>query len=185
MTIEYTTTKNASELLNISTSTLRVYAQFMETQGYTFKRIENARQYSPYDLQIIAEAMERYKKRGGSIKDALRYIIVREEHGEEEADKLEENHEINKEQPVLDLTQFKNDIGAIINSSIDNKMSEVIESIHNAKDNENDSEIEVLNKQIEALNAQLNAQLEENNRLNKELNSVKNMSIWEFRKWKK
>jgi hypothetical protein len=55
----------------------------------SFKKVENARQFSKHDLQIISEALERYKLTGGTIKDALHYVIVKEEKGEAEAEALQ------------------------------------------------------------------------------------------------
>ena len=69
--VELVTTKNASNFLGVSASSLRVYAQHMEAVGYSFKKVENARQFSRYDLQIISEALERYKLSVGTNKYAL------------------------------------------------------------------------------------------------------------------
>lgn len=60
-------TKNTSQLLDISTSSVRLYAKTMESMGYEFKLVDNARRFSQYDIQIISEAMERYKLVGGTI----------------------------------------------------------------------------------------------------------------------
>ncbi|WP_311047154.1 hypothetical protein, partial [Staphylococcus epidermidis] len=61
-------TKNASQFLNISVSSMRLYAKTMESLGYEFKTVENARRFTKYDLQIIYEAMERFKLVGGTMK---------------------------------------------------------------------------------------------------------------------
>lgn len=39
-------TKNTSQLLNISTSSVRLYAKKMESMGYEFKLVDNARRFS-------------------------------------------------------------------------------------------------------------------------------------------
>ncbi|MBU0439061.1 hypothetical protein [Staphylococcus succinus] len=43
----------------------------MEELGYSFKKVNNARQFSMYDLQLIQEARERHSQLGGTIKDAF------------------------------------------------------------------------------------------------------------------
>lgn len=108
------TTKNASQFLNISASSLRVYAQTMELLGYDFKRRENARQFSQYDLHIISEAMKFFKLHGGTMKTALHYAIVKEEQGEEIANALPELQddysEENNKPKNLDISAFSDEI---------------------------------------------------------------------------
>lgn len=201
--VEFITTKKASELLKISASTLRVYAQNMESLGYEFKKIDNARQFSRYDLQLINESMTRYKNRGGTMKDALHYVIVKENEGPEAAEALETSEVVQQSQKEtqFDLNTFQNDIAQKINSNLDNildhRFNELIEVI---KKPEIDKEgINTLKDDIARLRAsseeirndrdkyiRLYEQLErENEGLQQEIESLKNMSIWEFRKWKK
>lgn len=201
--VEFITTKKASELLKISASTLRVYAQSMEALGYEFKKIDNARQFSQYDLQLINESMTRYKKRGGTMKDALRYVIVKENEGPEAAEALEMSEVVQQSQkgPQFDLNAFQNDIAQKINSNLDNildhRFNELIEAIKKPEIDKED--INTLKDDIARLRASseeirndrdkyigLNEQLErENEGLQQEIESLKHMSFWEFRKWKK
>lgn len=201
--VEFITTKKASELLKISASTLRVYAQSMEALGYEFKKIDNARQFSQHDLQLINESMTRYKHRGGTMKDALHYVIVKENEGPEAAEALETSEVVQQSQngPQFDLSAFQNDIAQKINSNLDNildhRFNELIEAI---KKPENDEEgINRLKDDIARLRAsseeirndrdkyvELYKNIErENEELKQEIASLKNMSMWEFRKWKK
>lgn len=204
------TTKNASQFLNISPSSLRVYAQTMELLGYEFKRRENARQFSQYDLHIISEAMKFFKLHGGTMKTALHYSIVKEEQGEEIANALPElqndyAEEENGNSQKLDLQSFSDDIVSRISSQILQKIEEqsentsknVTEAIYKLKEPKED--INYLKEENERLRANINRieqyndehtnkyeKLEEENaKLRTELESLKNMSIWEFRKWKK
>lgn len=204
------TTKNASQFLNISPSSLRVYAQTMELLGYEFKRRENARQFSQYDLHIISEAMKFFKLHGGTMKTALHYSIVKEEHGEEIANALPElqndyAEEENGNSQKLDLQSFSDDIVSRISSQILQKIEEqsentsknVTEAIYKLKEPKED--INYLKEENERLRANISRieqyndehtnkyeKLEEENaKLRTELESLKNMSIWEFRKWKK
>lgn len=204
------TTKNASQFLNISPSSLRVYAQNMELLGYEFKRRENARQFSQYDLHIISEAMKFFKLHGGTMKTALHYSIVKEEQGEEIANALPElqndyAEEENGNSQKLDLQSFSDDIVSRISSQILQKIEEqsentsknVTEAIYKLKEPKED--INYLKEENERLRANISRieqyndehtnkyeKLEEENaKLRTELESLKNMSIWEFRKWKK
>ena len=201
--VEFITTKKASELLNVSASTLRVYAQNMEALGYEFKKIDNARQFSQHDLQLINESMTRYKHRGGTMKDALHYMIVKENEGPEAAESLETS--ISDQQPHsstrFDLNELQNDITQKINSNLNNildhRFNELIEAIRKPEIDKED--INILKDDIDRLRASSEAirndrdkyiglyeHLErENEELQQEIESLKNMSIWEFRKWKK
>lgn len=201
--VEFITTKKASELLNISASTLRVYAQNMEALGYEFKKIDNARQFSQHDLQLINESMTRYKHRGGTMKDALHYVIVKENEGPEAAESLETS--VSDQQAHsstrFDLNELQNDITQKINSNLNNildhRFNELIEAIRKPEIDKED--INLLKDDIARLRASseeirndrdkyigLNEQLErEKEELKQEIESLKNMSIWEFRKWKK
>lgn len=201
--VEFITTKKASELLKISASTLRVYAQSMEALGYEFKKIDNARQFSQYDLQLINESMTRYKKRGGTMKDALHYVIVKENEGPEAAEALETSEVVQQSQngPQFDLSAFQNDIAQKINSNLNNildhRFNELIEAVRKPEIDKED--INLLKEDIARLRAsseeiridrdkyiEINEQLErENKELQQEIESLKNMSIWEFKKWKK
>lgn len=201
--VEFITTKKASELLNISASTLRVYAQNMESLGYEFKKIDNARQFSQHDLQLINESMTRYKHRGGTMKDALHYVIVKENEGPEAAESLETSvsDQQSHSSTRFDLNELQNDITQKINSNLknilDHRFNELIETIRKPEIDKGD--INILKDDIARLRAsseamrndrdkyiELYKHLErENKELKQEIESLKNMSMWEFRKWKK
>lgn len=202
--VEFITTKKASELLKISASTLRVYAQNMEALGYEFKKIDNARQFSQHDLQLINESMARYKHRGGTMKDALHYVIVKENEGPEAAEALETSEVVQHSHGSsnrFDLNELQNDITQKINSNLNNildhRFNELIEAVR--KPGIDKEDINILKDDIARLRASneeirndrdkyigLYEELEhENKELQQEIESLKNMSIWEFRKWKK
>lgn len=194
--VEFITTKNASNLLGVSASSLRVYAQHMEAVGYSFKKVENARQFSRYDLQIISEALERYKLSGGTIKDALHYVVVKEEKGEAEAEALQSLPKETQSQggDAFDIEQFKQDLSQYINNNLNSTLekhlqnvTEAITDISNAKDDTKPLQDEI--KRLRALNKQLESERDqyklENSNMSDEMEQLKTMSIWEFRKWKK
>ena len=168
----------------------------MESVGYSFKKVENARQFSRYDLQIISEALERYKLTGGAIKDALHYVIVKEEKGEAEAEALQSLPKEKQSQEVntFDVEQFKQDLSQYINDNLNNTLekhlqdvTEAITDVSNTKDDTKPMQDEI--ERLRALNEQLESEryqykLESSN-MSDEIEQLKTMSIWEFRKWKK
>lgn len=194
--VELVTTKNASNFLGVSASSLRVYAQHMESVGYSFKKVENARQFSRYDLQIISEALERYKLTGGAIKDALHYVIVKEEKGEAEAEALQSLPKEKQSQEVntFDVEQFKQDLSQYINDNLNSTLekhlqdvTEAITDVSNTKDDTKPMQDEI--ERLRALNEQLESERDqyklESSNMSDEIEQLKTMSIWEFRKWKK
>lgn len=168
----------------------------MEAVGYSFKKVENARQFSRYDLQIISEALERYKLTGGAIKDALHYVIVKEEKGEAEAEALQSLPKEKQSQEVntFDVEQFKQDLSQYINDNLNSTLekhlqdvTEAITDVSNTKDDTKPMQDEI--KRLRALNEQLESERDqyklESSNMSDEIEQLKTMSIWEFRKWKK
>lgn len=201
VSVESITTKRASELLDISPSSLRVYAQTMELLEYEFKKVDNARQFTQYDLQIIREAMERYKLTGGTMKQALRYSIVKAEQGEEVANALP-THEVTTSDNNLQslqeveshiVEQVTKGLADYITSSNENTLQaikslrEPTEDVEVLKDKNASLETSVSHTQdeLEKLRAENEVLKDENIKLRSNLEQLQNMSIWEFRKWKK
>lgn len=201
VSVESITTKRASELLDISPSSLRVYAQTMELLEYEFKKVDNARQFTQYDLQIIREAMERYKLTGGTMKQALRYSIVKAEQGEEVANALP-THEVTTSDNNLQslqeveshiVEQVTKGLADYIMSSNENtiqaikSLREPPEDVEALKDKNASLETSVSHTQdeLEQLRTDNEKLKEENAKLRADLDKLQSMSIWEFRKWKK
>lgn len=201
VSVESITTKRASELLDISPSSLRVYAQTMELLEYEFKKVDNARQFTQYDLQIIREAMERYKLTGGTMKQALRYSIVKAEQGEEVANALP-THEVTTSDNNLQslqeveshiVEQVTKGLADYITSSNENTLQaikslrEPLEDVEALKNKNASLETSVSHTQaeLEKLRAENEVLKDENANLRSDLQQLQNMSIWEFRKWKK
>lgn len=129
------------------------------------------------------------------MKDALHYVIVKEEYGEEEAENLTPavSTQSHNSEP-LDISQFKNelaqDVSTNINKTLNNHLEKVIEAI--SESNDNDKDIKPLEDEINrirALNEQIKSERDhyknKNAELVSELEEIKNMGIFEFRKWKK
>lgn len=189
-------TKNASQLLDISTSSVRLYAKTMEAMGYEFKQVDNARRFTQYDIQVISEAMERYKLVGGTMKQALHYTIVKFEQGKEVADAIPEPRKETNNTPE-DLKALQSNLLSEINNNIQDELSKhhnellkTIENIHNEQDSVEDvnhlkQENERLNSLYEQMETDKEKLEQENAKLNEQLNKFNSMSMWEFRKWKK
>lgn len=189
-------TKNASQLLEISVSSMRLYAQTMEAMGYEFKKVDNARKFTKYDLQLISEAMERFKLVGGTMKQALHYTIVKFEQGKEVADAIP-TPVTEKESTPTDLQELQNNMIKQINSNFDYKLednkNELLDALRDAVANTNDSEDinnlkeenERLNKRYDEMKRNYDELKEENEKLKSAMDQFHKMSMWEFRKWKK
>lgn len=189
-------TKNASQILDISVSSMRLYAQTMESMGYEFKKVDNARRFTKYDLQLISDAMERFKLVGGTMKQALHYTIIKYEQGQEVADAIPEPRK-DKEQTPADLEALQSNLVKQINTNVhdelENHKQELLQAIKESNKVINDSEdINTLKEENERLNSlykqdrAINEKLEqENTKLREQLQKFNSMNMWEFRKWKK
>ena len=189
-------TKNASQLLKISVSSMRLYAQTMEAMGYEFKKVDNARRFTKYDLQLISEAMERFKLVGGTMKQALHYTIVKFEQGKEVADAIP-TPVTEKDSTPTDLQELQNNMVKQINSNfeykLENNKNELLDALRDVVGNTNDSEdINTLKEENERLRAlydeikRTSDELkQENEKLRSDMDQFHKMSMWEFRKWKK
>ncbi|MGG8954542.1 hypothetical protein [Staphylococcus ureilyticus] len=189
-------TKNASQLLKISVSSMRLYAQTMEAMGYEFKKVDNARRFTKYDLQLISEAMERFKLVGGTMKQALHYTIVKFEQGKEVADAIP-TPVTEKDSTPTDLQELQNNMVKQINSNFEYKLesnkNELLDALRDVVGNTNDSEdINTLKEENERLRAlydeikRTSDELkQENEKLRSDMDQFHKMSMWEFRKWKK
>lgn len=189
-------TKNASQLLKISVSSMRLYAQTMEAMGYEFKKVDNARRFTKYDLQLISEAMERFKLVGGTMKQALHYTIVKFEQGKEVADAIP-TPVTEKDSTPTDLQELQNNMVKQINSNfeykLENNKNELLDALRDVVGNTNDSEdINTLKEENERLKAlydeikRTSDELkQENEKLRSDMDQFHKMSMWEFRKWKK
>lgn len=201
VSVDSITTKRASELLEISASSLRVYAQTMELLDYDFKKVDNARQFTQYDLQIIREAMERYKLTGGTMKQALRYSIVKAEQGEEVANALPTHEATTSDNNLQSLQEVESHIiqqvtkslSDVITSSNENTIQAIkslnapSEDVEALKDKNASLETAASHTQdeLEKLRTENEILKEENAKLRSDMDKLQNMSIWEFRKWKK
>lgn len=181
----HTSTKGAAEALGISASNMRLYGKLMEELGYSFKKVNNARQFSMYDLQLIQEARERHSQLGGTIKDAFNYVIVKDREG---ADAAEELEPVNDNE-LMDSSDVANTINRL-EQTFNKGFESLMEAIQD--DKAPNDEIMELQSDIELLQAseeQLKERLKEKQALIDELqhkyNELSNMSMWEFRKWKK
>ncbi|WP_311063150.1 hypothetical protein [Staphylococcus epidermidis] len=162
-------TKNASQFLNISVSSMRLYAKTMESLGYEFKTVENARRFTKYDLQIIYEAMERFKLVGGTMKQSLHYTIVKYEQGQEIADAMpqttKKNRKVSDELEALQ-TNMINEVSNNLKTELVKQYNELSKTIKNSQ--AQSSEIKYIKADYQTLNDKYNALLDENKKLKEE-----------------
>lgn len=181
----HTSTKGAAEALGISASNMRLYGKLMEELGYSFKKVNNARQFSMYDLQLIQEARERHSQLGGTIKDAFNYVIVKDREGEQAANELEPVND-NELMDSSDVANTINRLEQTFNKGFESLM-EAIQDDKSPNDEimELQSDIELLQASEEQLKERLKEKQAQCDELQHKYNELSNMSMWEFRKWKK
>lgn len=187
MSVAYVTTKQASELLKVSASSLRSYAQTMESFGYTFKKIDNARQFNEFDLQLIAEALTRFQSVGGTVKESLQYVIIKDKKGVDSAEQL--NAEPEPTNNTIDLSvitevqkNIVDTVTGVVNSSIDSGIERLLNAI-NGQDTTKEDLKRLESESQKALN-EVQALKQENEKLKNELDQIKSMNYWQFRKWR-
>lgn len=188
VSVDYVTTKKASELLKVSASSLRSYAQTMESFGYTFKKIDNARQFNEFDLQLIVEALTRFQSVGGTVKESLQYVIIKDKEGVDSAEQLSAEPEpINKTMDLSVITEIQKNIVDTVTGSVNTTIESGIErilNVFNGQDTTKQDLKRLESKSQEAFN-EIQALNQENEKLRKELDQIKSMNYWQFRKWKK
>lgn len=181
--IDYFKTKDASKILEISTSSIRLYAQTMESLGYKFKKVDNSRLYNKYDLLLISRSMKRYKLVGGTMKESLHYMIVSEKYGEDKAKGLIDEIYADP-QPSKNEKQLNSD--------------EVAQKVSSMMLDENQRYYNILNDKLNELAKQNNLQLaldnwkekyhelkDEKTKLEVELHHLSLMNYRQFKNWKK
>ncbi|WP_210123650.1 MULTISPECIES: hypothetical protein [unclassified Staphylococcus] len=164
--IDYVTTKGASEILGVSTATLRTYAQHMEYVGYDFKKENNTRQFGRHDLEIIKEAMDRFKYKGGTMKNAIHYVVVKEIKGVEYADSLDSKNSAHPTNSVpANAENFKNELSEILESKIGQKLDlqleELLKRFDALEDNNAQNEFKEANNQLLQKNERLEKKIED------------------------
>lgn len=169
----YITTKSVAQILNISEPSVRLHAQRMEKLGYEFSKWQNARQFKEQDVRLIEAALKMNSETKHDLNTCFEYLITKENEGEEVADKL-----LNENKPVVHRTEFltkENEVYKDLKGD-NQQMLDLLNAIKEnttPEESENDvqEEVELLGEEIE--------------RLQKELEAIKDMNFFEFRKWKK
>ncbi|PKE20731.1 hypothetical protein [Macrococcoides caseolyticum] len=188
MSVDYVTTKKASELLKVSASSLRSYAQTMESFGYTFKKIDNARQFNEFDLQLIVEALTRFQSVGGTVKESLQYVIIKDKEGVDSAEQLSAEPEpTNNTMDLSVITEVQKNIVDTVTGSVNSSIDSGIERLLNAINGQDTTKEDLKRLESESQKAlnEVQALKQENEKLRKELDQIKSMNYWQFRKWKK
>ncbi|MDW4362519.1 hypothetical protein QI100_12565, partial [Staphylococcus saprophyticus] len=145
----------------------------------------NARQFSMYDLQLIQEARERHSQLGGTIKDAFNYVIVKDREGEQAANELEPVND-NELMDSSDVANTVNRLEQTFNKGFESLMEAIQDDkAPNDRVLELESEIELLQTTEKELKDKLQEKQTLIDELQHKYNELSNMSMWEFRKWKK
>lgn len=178
-------TKGAAEALGISASNMRLYGKLMEELRYSFKKVNNARQFSMYDLQLIQEARERHSQLGGTIKDAFHYVIVKDREGADAAEELEPVND-NELMDSSDVANTINRLEQTFNKGFESLMEAIQDDkAPNDEIMELQSDIELLQASEKELKDKLQEKQAQCEELQHKYNELSNMFMWEFRKWKK
>lgn len=181
--LDYFSTKDASKVLEISVSSMRLYAQRMEAMGYKFKTIDNARRFNKYDLLLISKAMKRFKLVGGKMEESLHYMIIADREGEERAQRFIDDM-YSDPQPKQKEEQLN---GEEIAKAVSSMMLDESQRYYN-----------ILNDKLNELEKQNNLQLaldnwkekyhelkDEKTKLEIELHRLSLMNYRQFKNWKK
>lgn len=196
MTNEYFT-KDIATILDVSVPTVRNYAKKLEQYNHEFTMRKQARIWTDTEISIIREATTLYKDSEYTLDTCFQYAIAKRNVGADKAKELLETpvQPHNSPQDTQGLDTLNVDIQAIL------------EGINDIKDGltPNDKLIEYQEEnrhyieQIDDLKADLRAAnekivlLQKDNRrletesltLSSEITVIKQMSMWEFRKYKK
>lgn len=180
--LDYFQTKSASEVLDVSVSSMRLYAQTMESLGYKFRMINKNRMFNKYDLLIITRAMKRYKLVGGTMKESLHFIIVCEKYGEEKAEKIIDDLYVDKKAEKENNQCTKEIVKSVSSMILDENQryyNNLVDCINEMKTQEN-LRLALSDSKDKYLKAE-----KQKTELEMELLHVSRMNTKQFKNWKK
>lgn len=168
--MEYKMSKQVAEHLNVSVPTVRNYAKALEHAGHEFKTRKHARLWTDKEIRLIEDATDLYNAEDYPLEMCFRYAVIKENEGEEVAQSILERRESHP--PVEYNPQLEQ-------VSTDIKL--VLEHVKGIKD---DLLLPEDTHQVDELQNTLEAVKKERDQYKNELERLKTMSIWQFRKWK-
>lgn len=174
-------TKEVAAYLGLSDPTIRNYAKTLERYNHEFKKRKQARLWTDTEINMIREIQELYNENDYPLDTCFQYVIAKRNVGEEKAKEL-------LERPVSDMQQEPSPQL----DKIDMNVMELLEAVNGIKEGlaPNNELLEYQDKeqdyieQVNALKSKLSASQNENEQLKQQLDHVKSLSMWQFRKWK-
>lgn len=78
-------TEQVARMIDVSPSTVRLYGKKLEQLGRSFVKVNDAREFTSEDVEIIKCAKAYYRSAKGTMMKALHYALIESEKGEEVA----------------------------------------------------------------------------------------------------
>lgn len=171
-------TKDVAGILDVSVPTVRNYAKALERYNHEFQKRKQARVWTDTEISIIREATDLFKNSDYTLENCFQYAIAKRNVGEDKAKELLKapvNYTQEAHNPQLQ--QMEQNILQAISSVKDDLTpdSDLLEY----QDREQD-----YIEQVNALKSELSASQNENEQLKQQLEHVKSLNMWQFRKWK-
>lgn len=169
-------TKQVADILEVSIPTVRNYAKKLEQYNYEFNMRKQARIWTDTEISIIREATALYKSSEYTLDTCFQYTIAKRNVGE---DKARELLQAPYSPPAGDtaLPEYTRNIQAILEG-----INDIKDGLR--PDNELLEHKESNQQYINELKEELQTAKDEADTLRKELEHVKGLNMWQFRKWK-
>lgn len=170
---EHLLTKEVAEVLDVSIPTVRNYAKALEKYNHKFQKRKQARLWTDIEISIIKEVQNLYTNNDYPLDTCFQYVIARRNVGEEKAKELLVN-------PVEEVSaDYNNQLNRMENTLLNaiNGLKDELMPTKKIEDPQQLDQIEELKKKNEILEKEIDAH-------KKELEYIKSLNMWQFRKWK-
>lgn len=172
-------TKDVAEILDVSVPTVRNYAKALERYNHEFQKRKQARVWTDTEISIIREATDLFKDSDYTLDNCFQYAIAKRNVGEDKAQELlKAPVNYTREEHSPQLQQMEQNILQAISSVKDDIRPE--NDLLGYQDREQD-----YIKQIRELKNELSAYQNENEQLKRQLDHIKSLNMWQFRKYKR
>lgn len=191
--MQYYSSKTVADILNVSPSTIRLYAKKMENLGHIFRKVNDAREFSNDEVNMFKTAQEYYERTGGTIYRALYFAKMKRQYGEEVAhDEIDKSYAQSLEAVTTnkDLTKFKKELLTEMEVCVKDKVQQSFDDfVKQMKDTVDDTsynpDIEKIMQEKEELIEKDIEHREKIAALENRLANIKSLSIRDFKNWKK
>lgn len=169
-------TKQVADILEVSIPTVRNYAKKLEQYNHEFKMRKQARIWTDTEISIIREATDLFKDSEYTLDTCFQYAIAKRNVGEDKAKELLQ-------------APYRPPEGGTVPAQYTKDIQAILEGINDIKDGlRPDNELleykESNEQYIKELKEELQTAKDEADTLRKELEHVKGLNMWQFRKWK-